>query len=308
MAKKATTTKENPVEEKSIDMTPEMEELKKQVDGLKLENEELTKATKEWKEKYEELLAEEPEFTPEPYLVVIPFKAGEAQGNELMLAIRGWMKHFKEQFRIVVVGDVEDLELPGLEGDCLEIMLIPHECKTDNPPLDIVSKLLSVVEECPEVENIILTNDDIYPVNDFDVTEVKMLKADGLLTSNKKCGELYALNRGKTLKMLQEKKLPVFDYGSHLPMFFEVEKLLDVIEKYDLRKEAMLLSSLYFNTVFPSRIPMMLDMSRDHLKVIVGRKNANLRLLREYIPKKVFVNNSVSGWSEELEKIISEFV
>ena len=50
MAKKATTTKENPVEEKSIDITPEMEELKKQVDGLKLENEELTKATKERKE------------------------------------------------------------------------------------------------------------------------------------------------------------------------------------------------------------------------------------------------------------------
>ena len=298
MAKKATTTKENPVEEKSIGITPEMEELKKQVENLKSVNAKLTESIKEWKDKYEELLAEEPEFTPEPYLVVIPFKAGEAQGNELMLAMRGWMKHFKEQFRIVVVGDVGDLELPGLEGDCLEIMVIPHECKTENPPLDIVSKLLSVVEECPEVENIILTNDDIYPVNDFDVTEVKMLKADGLLTSN----------RGKTLKMLQEKKLPVFDYGTHLPMFFEVEKLLDVIEKYDLKKEAMLLSSLYFNTVFPGRIPMMLDMSRDHLKVIVGRKNANLRLLREYIPKKVFVNNSVSGWSEDLEKIISEFV
>ena len=70
----------------------------------------------------------------------------------------------------------------------------------------------------------------------------------------------------------------------------------------------MLLSSLYFNTVFSGRIPMMLDMSRDHLKVIVGRKNANLRLLREYIPKKVFDNNTDSGWSEDLEKIISEFV
>ena len=93
-----------------------LEELKKQVDDLTSENEKLTEAMKEWKEKYEELLAEEPEFTPEPYLVVIPFKAGEAQGNELMLAIRGWMKHFKEQFRIVIVGDVEDLELPDFEG------------------------------------------------------------------------------------------------------------------------------------------------------------------------------------------------
>ena len=35
MAKKATTTKENPVEEKSIGITPEMEELKKQVENLK---------------------------------------------------------------------------------------------------------------------------------------------------------------------------------------------------------------------------------------------------------------------------------
>ena len=88
MAKKATTTKENPVEEKFIGITPEMEELKKQVENLKSVNEELTESIKEWKEKYEELLAEEPGFTPEPYLVVIPFKAGEAQGNELMLAIR----------------------------------------------------------------------------------------------------------------------------------------------------------------------------------------------------------------------------
>lgn len=117
------------------------------------------------------------------------------------------MKHFKEQFRIVIVGDVEDLELPGLEGGCLEIMVIPHECKTENPPLDIVSKLLSVVEECPEVENIILTNDDIYPVNDFDITEVKMLKADGLLTSNKKCGELYALNQGKNVENVAGKEI-----------------------------------------------------------------------------------------------------
>lgn len=307
MAKKATPTKV--VEEKKVENDSEIEGLKKQVDTLKGENEELTKAVEEWKEKYEELLsAPIPESVDDPYLVVIPYKAERAQGNELMLAVRGWMKHFKEQFRMVVVGDVDGLEFPELEGGCLEIGVLHHECKTDNPPLDIVAKLLAFVQEYPEAENFILTNDDIYPVNDFDITEVKLLKADGLLTSNKKCGELYALNRGKTLKMLQEKKLPVFDYGSHLPMFFEVEKLLSVIETYGLDKEAMLISSLYFNTVYPDRVPLLLDMGRDHLKVIVGRKNADLRLLREYIPRKVFVNNSELGWSEDLEKVISEFV
>ena len=49
MAKKSTTTKENPVEEKSIGITPEMEELKKQVENLKSVNEKLTESIKEWK-------------------------------------------------------------------------------------------------------------------------------------------------------------------------------------------------------------------------------------------------------------------
>ena len=39
-------------------------------------------------------------LAPQPYLVVFPFKKSEAQGKELMLAIKGWMKHFQERFKI----------------------------------------------------------------------------------------------------------------------------------------------------------------------------------------------------------------
>ena len=55
-------------------------------------------------------------------------------------------------------------------------------------PLDVVAKLLAVIGEFPEVENLIVTNDDIYPVNDFGVIEVMMLKAAGFLTDKKRCG------------------------------------------------------------------------------------------------------------------------
>ncbi len=309
MAKKVAATKENVQEEKTIAVSPEVEELKKQLEDLKVVNEELKKVIEEWKEKYEELDASPvPDFEPDSYLVVIPYKASEAQGNELILAIRGWMKHFKEKFRIVVVGDVEEVDLPEVSGECLEIVILPHECQTDNPPLDVVAKLLAVIGEFPEVENLIVTNDDIYPVNDFGVIEVMMLKADGFLTDKKRCGELYKVNREKTLKVLRDAGLPDYDYGSHLPMFYEVEALIKVIETYNLSREAMLLSSLYFNTVYPSFVPFRLNMETDNLKVIVGRKNANLKLLREYIPRKIFVNNSVIGWSEEMEKVIEEFV
>lgn len=306
MAKKATVkSQENP----EVVETNEVEDLKQLIAKLTSDNEVLTGENKELQERMHEL-----ENTPlvsfeaDPYLLVIPYKSSEAQGNELMLAIRGWMRHFKERFRIVVVGDVQGLEFPEASGECVEIATISHECKTDNPPLDVVAKLMTVIGEFPELENMIVSNDDIYPVNDFDITEVKMLKVDGSLLSEKACGELYGLNRKNTLKALKERELPVFDYGTHLPVLYDVEKLLHVIEEYNLTREPLLLGSLYFNTLYPSRVPFKLDMETDNLKVIVGRPNANLKRLRELIPGKVFVNNSVSGWSEDMEKVIADFV
>lgn len=306
MAKKATT---KILEAPASVETNEIDGLKQLIARLTSDNEMLSGENNELLERNHEL-ENTPlvSFEPDPYLVVIPFKVSEMQGNELMLAVRGWMRHFKEKFRIVIVGDVDGLELPELFGECVEIGVISHECKTENPPLDIVSKLMAVIGEFPEVENLIVTNDDIYPVNDFDITEVKMLKADGMLTDAKKCGDLYALNRKKTLKVLQDRKLPVHDYGSHLPMFYDVESLLHVIETYDLAKEAMLLGSLYFNTMYPTRVPFKLNMEFDNLKVTVGRPNANLKRLRELMPGKIFVNNSVVGWSDDMEKVIGDFV
>ena len=64
----------------------------------------------------------------------------------MILAIRGWMKHFKEKFRIVVVGDVEEVDLPEVSGECLEIVILPHECQTvsyTHPNDEKYTKILS---------------------------------------------------------------------------------------------------------------------------------------------------------------------
>lgn len=242
------------------------------------------------------------------YLVIIPYKASEAQGNEIHLAIHGWLKHFKERFRLIIIGDDPgdiDYTLPE---NVSEITHLPHSCQTDNPPLDIITKLQEVIIAYPEYPGIILTNDDIYPVNDFDITEVKLLKSDGLLTDRKSTGNLYTENRTKTLKLLQTKHLPVYDYGCHTPVYLETAKLLELIDKFNMTEESYLITSLYFNYFYPNRIPLKLDLQYDNLKAGVYRQNANLMMLKGISHRKIWISNSVAGWSQEFEQIMTEIL
>lgn len=270
----------------------------KEIKELKAENEKLLedfKVAVELRDEYKAMLNE----VAQSLLVVIPYRKEEVQGNELELAVKGWKKHFKEDFQIVVVGDNEEY-LPK------DVIHVPHECIIDNPPLDIVSKLREVILHFPQVESIILTNDDIYPVNDFALTEVELLRVDGLLTDRKNTGRLYSTNRGRTVDLLKKEEKSLYDYGTHTPVFLEIEKLLALFEKYNMDTEAYLITSLYFNTYFPGRVPLVHHLEYDNFKVGVCRPDANLRRLKELIPRKIWVYNSVMGWSEDLQKIIED--
>ena len=288
---------------------PVMQLVNPEHEALKVECAKLTEDVQKSENVVEALTSElEKALAGPEYLVVIPYKESEAQGNELELAIRSWGKYFKENFTLVVVGDHHG-EMAGISDDYAKrIIHLPHVCITDNPPLDIVAKLQLVIETFPEHAGLILTNDDIYPINDFDITEVKLLKSEGLLTDVKKVGEVYAANRAKTLKAIMDiKEASIYDYGSHTPVYLDAEKLLELIEKFNLTEEAYLLTSLYFNYFYPTRIPFKLDMDKDNLKVIVGRPNANLRLLADYfMPVKIWINNTTAGWSNELAELIAK--
>lgn len=266
--------------------------------SLKEENEKLLqdlRVAEELRDEYKAMLNE----VAQPLLVVIPYRAKEAQGNELELAVKGWKKHFKEDFQIVIVGDNEEY-LPE------DVIHVHHECIIDNPPLDIVSKLRDVMLRFPQAENIILTNDDIYPVNDFSLTEIQLLRVDGLLTDKKNTGKLYSENRLRTVNLLEKEGRSLYDYGTHTPVFLEVEKLLALFEKYSMDTEAYLITSLYFNTYFSARVPFVHHLENDNFKVGVCRPDANLRRLKELIPRKIWVYNSVAGWSEDFQRIIQD--
>lgn len=272
--------------------------LETEIQELKEENKKLTEdllLAEELRDEYKAMLHE----VAQPILVVIPYRKSEAQGNELELAVKGWKKYFQEDFQIVVVGDREEY-LPE------DVIHVPHECIIDNPPLDIVAKLREVMLRFPQVENIVLTNDDIYPVNDFTLTEVELLRVDGLLTDKKNTGRLYFENRERTIALLKSESKSLYDYGTHTPVFLSTEKLLALFEKYSMDTEAYLITSLYFNTYFPGRVPLIHNLEYDNFKVGVCRPEANLQKLKELIPRKIWVYNSVAGWSFNLQKIIED--
>lgn len=303
--------KKNETNVGQMDLAPEQEPTQEQETvqnqpSLKIEeeNQKLTQENKTLKSEITDLRKILEEQANPVYLVVFPYKKSEAQGQELRHALTGWMKHFKEHFRMVVVGDQEEYFAEMSE----DITYIPHECTFSNSQLDVVSKLMTVMSELPEYENLILTNDDIYPVNDFDIIDVKFLKADGLLSEVKTTGKNYGDLRLKTLELLKNEQRSVFDFDCHTPVCLQTSRLLKLVEHFNLVNEPALLVSLYFNYFFPGRVPMKLELSCDNLKAGVYRRNADLRKLRELFPRKIWINNSEEGWSPEFAALLKEIL
>ncbi|MGL5682571.1 MAG: hypothetical protein ACRDDZ_05875 [Marinifilaceae bacterium] len=265
-------------------------------------------ATTNWEDKYNTVkeqydrMAECIARPKLPNLVVIPYKKAEKQGDELLVTIHGWLRYFQDPMVILVVGDKEDY------FEEMGIIHLESECQTDNPPLDIVKKLSMVTAMYPDYDEIIVTNDDIYPVNPFGVDEIRLLKCTGMLHEKINAGSLYQRNKERTLALLSANNLPTYNYDTHLPMVYDTEKLMALFRKHDMNNEAYLLSSLYFNTYFPDRIPFKLDIRTDNFKCGVYRLNPDYGFIRECLKTKIWFNHSQQAYTPELLNLIKKQV
>lgn len=284
-------------------ITPEaLSTLRTQKDKFQAESELLRALFPDVKEFNEDFLDNIPEMDvvihPGPVTVVIPYIKEFAQGNELQMALRGWDKHFKEDFRVVVIGDRE----PWM-NDQVDVI----ECKRigNNPPIDIAHKMLLAIESDLVSEKFIWSNDDQYLVSPCVLADFETLKCEGRLKEPFP-NNLYGRNKKATTELLKEAKKPTFDFSTHTPFVFEKEKLADLIEEFELTKNAHLISSLYYNWFFPDFVPLRMNLEVDNIKVGVYRPNANFGKLKQLIPQKKLVSNSQSGWTEEFSKIMNK--
>lgn len=244
----------------------------------------------------------------EPTLsVVIPYVKKLAQGDELKYALRGWDRHFKENFNLVIIGDRE----PWMSD---QVHVIEAKRMSENPPIDIANKMLLAIESELVSKKFVWTNDDQYLVSPVMMADLETLKCTGRLEKKALSGSLYLENKARTFRILKEVKGkdPIWDYSTHFPFVFKKEDLASLINEFELTKQAMLIATLYYNMVYPFFIPYNLEtqnaLEHDNLKAGVYRPNADLKRLRRLIPWKKVIGNSERGYSKEFMLIVQEML
>lgn len=226
--------------------------------------------------------------------IVIPFRANKAKGGELIYALRAWEKHLPKDLvvNIVLVGDT----LPELSG---KVLHVPHKPVSDNPQIDVASKMAAAIASDLVPELFIWSNDDIYCVSDITQADLEILKAvPGGLKAKGSPDSIYRENGLRTLKALKDVGIEKpFDYASHTPVLFEKEKLAKTLATFKCTKEGHLVSSLYFNSHFPTVRPIILDNTgRGSVVASVFKENPNPEVLPTIFDTQKWVNNNDRGW------------
>lgn len=240
--------------------------------------------------------------------VLIPYLKTEAAGEELKYALRSWEKNFKEEINVVVIGDKEDWFSP----DVTHIPHEPHKIKEDcgcpnpslirNPQADVAHKLFTAIASGVVKDDFILSNDDIFLLGETHLSDVAFLKAFGKLDKGGKEGGLYNQNTRRTAKVLENSDLPIHRYGTHTPMLINADKLVEVIEKYDALENGLLLTSLYFNEVYPDARPVQVDGTiKDPILASVYRPDVEDHILKSIFAHRKFMNCDAKGW-KSIEK------
>lgn len=240
----------------------------------------------------------------EKILIVIPYLASAAEGRELEYAIAGWRRHFKENHQIVLTGEglprgkarfitrVESKRVPSIEGQYRQ-----H--------LDYVSCLKKVRKRYPESKGFVMVADDCFAVNDFDMSDILTLKArDWDIDYDPMSPNAWKQDAIKTARALHAGGYPTHDYTTHLPQWYEWELLEYIWDKYDMAHESYVVEDLYYNTFYPTRVPLILDEQKDNYKLTVTQLTPSGSEIEWRSRRKIWLNSNNEGWRPELKNLL----
>lgn len=240
------------------------------------------------------------------YLIVIPYITGESQGNELRYCIAGWRQHFKESYHIALVGDYHKVVETG---DDITYIRCPRIKKTRSDQylchLDFVNKFTAALHEFPNTNGFIFCCDDYYAVNDFDINDVKSWKYIGESNFSHNSHNHWQRDKAKTADRLREEGYTTLNYTTHLPQWYEWDKLLMLWDKYSMASESYVMEDLYYN-IYHKDEPLIQLSKDDNIKLGIYEKNVSAQTIRNALKTKIWINNSVKGWSPMLGQILKE--
>lgn len=250
-------------------------------------------------------------------LVVIPYYAAGAQGRELWLAVAGWVKHFKDPFRIIIVGDFDDDVAFSLAMD-ERVCFMPSPRVEDvpgqyRPHIDHVRKFQDALKAFPGTQGFIYTCDDIYAVKDFTLTEVLVPKIS--------CKEIPPIDYrrekdwfkdlGKTREYCAKMGWPTMNWVCHLPVYYKVYDWAHMVARMNMAGNSFIMENLYFNLDYYTNKFMYGDSDAEPefvpetggpWKYGVQTSSPDFSTVEE--TGAVWITNSNSGWSPRLEEIL----
>lgn len=244
----------------------------------------------------------------EKILVVIPYCSQGAQGRELEYAVAGWRRHFKENYLIVLAGEDHPVTKTGDDIICIESERVPPKDGQYRQHLDYVSCFKKVRKAFPDSKGFIFVADDCYAVNDFDMSDVMLLKSRSndilaLPTSD----NAWQRDKAKTRKALVERGYPTRNFTTHLPQWFEWNKLEKLWDEFDMESESYVMEDLYYNIYFQTRIPFQLNLDFDNFKCGVYRPNPRMEYIENAFRSKIWLQNSNEGWIPALDKMLARY-
>ena len=150
--------------------------------------------------------------------------------------------------------------------------------------------------------------DDCYAVNDFDMSDVMCLKQKANdVTSSIVSPNGWQRDKAKTKMALAAKGLPTRNFTTHLPQWFEWDKLEKLWNEYDMENESYVMEDLYYNTYFPTRVPLQLHIDFDNFKCGVYRPNPRMYYIEKAFNSKIWIQNSNAGWIPALDKMLANY-
>lgn len=242
-------------------------------------------------------------------LIVLPYKQGGAQGNEIRLALSGWRKFCQFKYRFVVIGEFDE----SLEKDFPWVKFIhcPNIDKRDNqynPHLDIMNKFKVISRlYAQEYDGFIYMTDDEYAVKPFELGDITKTyyHSSNFYGEEDQPASYWNHDKWKTKQLLEREKLPTVNYTTHYPYYMEFKKLDEIQKRFNMFNESYVFDDVYFN-YFTHDEPIL----DNEIRLGIWNKDIFKREFHNAVdnPNIKFMCNSVEGWSKELENELNKII
>ena len=252
----------------------------------------------------------------EPVDFVYPWVQGEDKFEELRYSLRSLEKHYKEPFRVVIVGD--------MPGWCQNVEYIkadrkkPPEIDYENITYDALWKMHKVCESNMVSGVFIRMYDDIFLLKDMGFKEISELKALYLMDKNSLGDKTSSDNWRKqlinTMEELRLKGHSTWNFETHLPEVFLKSVMSWVLQEFDALNKRLLMTSLYCNVCWQpgDDEPSLVTVETNYKAGFYGVQSNYSYGARTYpeikkiIRGKQFLNFNDNGLSPHMIKIVEE--